>query len=209
MSRTRRRRRRSRLPKRLYVDDFIRVMKHVPIRTTVQCGVGFGSEIRRIVQTWPHMKLYGFEPVDGFIAYWKTHNYPGALYPFALWSEPRTLKFFYRSGLSEASTAFPHPSRRYREFDVPAITLDMAEHFVGDERPRVLWMDCEGSEAHIISGAKKFLETTDYALVEVADESPWPRPTTKQLTSLLENEGFVTYKCLSYDSGARNILFGR
>lgn len=73
------------------------------------------------------------------------------------------------AGETGHASAHPEPATDLEEFTVAATTLD---NLIGDRHIRLLKIDVEGHEAHVLSGAKHILGngSVDYVMIEIIDK---------------------------------------
>ena len=143
------------------------------VRTTPQTlfNIGVGPkphcECRDFKKLWPNMRVVGLEPnIDTFSE--RLDDYPGELYPWAIWSTPcvKTLKSVIRFP-GRSSLLDPHSEwdgkpnfevgNTCKEILVSCITLDQLDEALGYPKDVFLWMDIEGSELEALSGGCSLL----------------------------------------------------
>lgn len=141
------------------------------IDTIIQAGVGYGNEVPRLRERFPHARLFGFEPCRQFLKYWLDAGYPGVLLPFALAGSPGMRTLYLRGGRAEASSFYPRANETKAD-SVLAVTLDDMFGAALPGRMCLLWMDCEGAELDALRGGAALLKmAVRYCLIEVADNN--------------------------------------
>ncbi len=165
-----------------------------------QIGVGIScKEVQRITKTWPTCRLLGFEPnPESFRSL--VDRYPGILCCCAIGSTAKKDTLYSVNRHKNASSfKTPVPGRRGQN-DVVEYTVDVFPlNCVAPkpDGPALLWIDCEGSELDVLTGAGFMLSLFDMINIELTFNPPgndWPDPA--DIHSVLLNSGFYLQ---SYD----------
>lgn len=145
--------------------------KHVKTTPRILFNIGVGPkphcECIDFKKLWPSIRIVGLEPnIDTFID--RLVDYPGELYPWAIWSTPcvkalrSVIRFPGRSSLLDSRSEWnKEPNfqfqNAYKEVLVSCITLDQLDKVLGFPEDIFLWMDIEGSELEALFGGCSLL----------------------------------------------------
>jgi FkbM family methyltransferase len=99
------------------------------------------------------------------------------------------------------ASAHPEPAANYERFTVATTTLD---DLIGDRHVRLLKVDVEGHEVHVLSGAKRILSqgSVDYVMIEIVDEHlQRAGSSAASLCQLLTDSGFDLVRWIPVNDG--------
>lgn len=168
--------------------NFRAIIQAAKIDAIVQVGVGYAKELEWLLPLCSRPIVYGFEPSPKAQHFWTTHSYPGLLFSIAL-GAGRGRIVLNEGGRFEKSSVVHKPGRS-RPVEVDVDTLDAFQRRYGVVgRSVLLWMDCEGSEVAVLSGARHFLRNVSVVVAEVVDNpaNNWPR--RDEIAAALESKG--------------------
>jgi FkbM family methyltransferase len=140
--------------------DIIRVLDFEP-KWLLDCGPGFGQEALRFKEKWPSISIVGFEPNR------ETHvlvepTYPGFLFRLAV-SDKDGAGILYNTDRAQGASLRKPDDYRPDGTAAPTefVTLDtaMALYAPSPVTDAVIWADVEGSEAAVVRGAAKLVES--------------------------------------------------
>jgi FkbM family methyltransferase len=123
-------------------------------------------------------------------------EHPGSIYFIAAVSDqPGQVEIVSRPGVT-GSTIHGKVSPGAELRRVRAMTLDqlIAEHDL--PRPYLLKLDIEGHEMHALRGAKRCLQDTEMAIIEIgtwAEDNPGGRASMMDVFRFMDDQGFVFY----------------
>jgi FkbM family methyltransferase len=141
-------------------------------------GPADGDEAQLFHEVFPNVLVTGFEPHREFFKYQQRVNFPGMLYPVALWDKIGEHSFFEFTGNGGRGSRMGQGlTENWLEQDpgqshtVPTATLDSMFH-PAEEKSIALWIDIERAELVALKGARQLLEagSFDVILVEAFDE---------------------------------------
>ncbi len=105
------------------------------------------------------------------------------------------------AGETGHASAHPEPATALEEFTVATTTLD---NLIADRHVRLLKIDVEGHEAHVLSGAKHILGngSVDYVMIEIIDKHlERARSSADDLCRLLTDSGFELVRWIPANDG--------
>lgn len=163
-------------------------------------------------EIWPDIRIVGFEPnIKTFNG--RIGDYPGELYPWALWNIPSIRKLF-------AVTKFPGKSsilqprsdwtgkrnfnigKTCQEILVSCVTLDQIDEALGHPHDIFLWIDIEGAELEALRGGCSLLASGRVKWIDMEISHKARRigePDEDSISKFLSVYGF-SLKC-KYNSG--------
>lgn len=171
---------------------------------------GSNREAEVIAETYPDIKIIGFEPViDLFIK--RQVDYPGELYPWGLWSEPSIKTMMVKPDTGQSSI-LKHikEDHAYLETLISCTTLDHIDCAIQYPDDVFIWMDIEGAELEALRGGHKLLQSgrTKWIVSEVAHKPKRiGQPKGRKLTEHLKQYGFIPSIKYGYSKTAHNILY--
>ena len=191
---------------KMTTEEMLKSCVETQPKTLLNIGVGPvpHSEAKTFRKLWPTMRIVGLEPSPDTFAK-RISDYPGELYPWALWSIPCDKVFNAMKLLSGQSSFLDFEvtkSRPCKKILVSCITLDQLDETLKFPEDIFLWMDIEGAELEALKGGHKLLESGRVKLVNL-EVSIQPirvgEPSEDDLSSYLKQYGFSI--CLRYDIG--------
>ncbi len=161
---------------------------------------------------WPNIRIIGFEPIIGVFKD-RITDYPGELYPWALWSVPAIKKLLIVRGNAGKSSLFiPHPEwhgkkhfnigKTCDEALISCVTLDQLDEAFNHPLDVFLWMDIEGAELEALKGGRSLLTSkrVKWIMVEVSHTNRRiGEPSEDSISTFLKDCGF-SLKC-QYNCG--------
>lgn len=150
-----------------------------------QAGIGLHwQEIDCFKECWPDLRFVGCEPHPHlYSSLKKSGKYPGEIHPVALGDHVKTATLYYRQRHRDGSSLnhlYDKENVTTKQVEVEVNTLDnLFGATVGDVKPILLWLDCEGSELDVIKGGKEFIKHVDMINVEMTGKPPadgWCKP---------------------------------
>lgn len=127
------------------------------------------------------------------------------------WSEARSRKVFYLYDETQQSSAnTPSSSQETKNIELITKTIDSEFMKLNLSKPIMLVLDVQGSEVEVLKGGKKFLEQTDFLVVELTEENDryLHMPNPEVVTQMLDLQGFQpSISRRSFDASYRDQLF--
>lgn len=193
-------------------------------KTLLNIGVGprHNNEASVFKRLWPNIQIIGLEPnIETFRD--RIVDYPGKLYPWALWSTPIIKKIMtVRKSPGKSSMFMPHSQwigkwsynigKTCDEVLVSCVTLDQLDKVLNYPVDIFLWMDIEGAELEALRGGCSLLASGRVNWIDM-EVSHKPRrinePSKDSLSVFLQDYGF-SIKC-QYNCGSHfhNSLYVR
>lgn len=105
------------------------------------------------------------------------------------------------AGETGHASAHPEPATNLQRFTVAATTLD---NLIGDRHIRLLKIDVEGHEVHVLSGAKRILGngSVDYVMIEIVGKHlERAGSSAASLCGLLTDSGFELVRWVAANDG--------
>jgi len=188
-------------------------------KTIVNAGIGplkkNNQEANIFKSEYPHINIIGFEPNYNLFAN-RFNEYPGKLYPFALWdkTEFKTMFIDKHGGQSSILQCTTRWREKYKtslaKEVVSCVSIDDLYGKIIFDDNIFLWLDVEGSELKALNGAKNTL-TTDkmkWICVEVSTaDKRIGEPSEENISSFLWDYGFSATKRYEYSESSYNILY--
>jgi len=136
-----------------------------------------------------HTVYYGVEPLEKYCQESWERGFPGLIGRFIAWDVTGENVVI---GDRKMKTSVFCKETDPRRFSIPTIRLDdLQTLWKIPEKPTLLWLDCEGSELHVLAGARKVLSQVKYVICEHREKPPFPGwATTSQIFDSLEVSGF-------------------
>ena len=185
-------------------------------------GVGPRShcEAQVFKKLWPNIRVIGLEPnIDVFRD--RVADYPGVLYPWALWSTPSVKKLMVvPTHPGRSSLLSPHPQwdgrknfdigKTCKEILISCVTLDQLDEALNFPTGIFLWMDIEGSEFEALKGGRSLLASGRVEWIDMEVSHKTRRvgePSEDSLSDHLKGYGF-SIKCqYNYGTVFHNTLY--
>lgn len=168
------------------------IFPYVPsgVRWFVIGGPADGDEAQVFKQEFPNVQAVGFEPNEQLLAVQREADFPGMLFPYALWHEETTRTLIIpdpgRQGDRSASLVKFRTGAGYREVEVKTTTLDLSSAAIGPFRNCVLWLDIEGAELNALVGAHNLLASGQVSVINLEVFSDHEHP----IRSYLSGHGY-------------------
>lgn len=195
-------------------EDMLKSCVETQPKTLLNIGVGPipHNEAVEFKKLWPNIRIIGLEPnPDTFTE--RVSDYPGELYPWALWSIPCVKVFNVIKCLSGQSSLLDFEvGKTCKEILVSCVTLDQLDKALKFPEDIFLWMDIEGSELEALRGGHNLLASGRVKWIDM-EVSLQPRrvgePSEDDLSDYLRQYEFSIY--LRYDIGThfQNVVWRR
>ena len=157
----------------------------------IQVGLGQDAhETAPMKRLWEDVEFVGFEAHPD-IARTVGKTYPGTVINAALSDSKGSTSIYTPPRHKDGSSLFcPVDAANINETRVQVATAD--DFFYPDKHPRLLWLDCEGSELNVLKGAKELLPTIEVINIEMTARPTNPNwCTPEQCHAFLMDAGFV------------------
>lgn len=189
-------------------DSINWVKKNSKIEPKVLLNIGVGHrphcEANEFKKVWPNIRNIGLEPnTNVFLD--RILDFPGELYPWALWSTP-CLKELSTSLYTPRHSSLLLPDSRWvrnerhqpeliknKQLVVSCVTLDQLDKTFGCLDDIFLWMDIEGAELEALKGGKSLLASGRIKWIDMEVSHKTRRigdPSEDDLGTYLKDFGF-------------------
>ncbi len=137
-------------------------------------GPADANEAQTINQRFPDVKCIAFEPNERMRERQRELNFPGEVYPFALWNaDDEVIQYSVADSLPRSGTVCRDTDlTNWVKTDVRARTLDSLSKEFGPFRNCVLWLDIEHAELAALEGAENLFESGYVLMVNVEIQFP-------------------------------------
>lgn len=172
----------------------------------IEAGAFDGRDSLRMSKFWPKAKIFSFEAVPNLfnIAQSNCLNYPNIrVINLALSNEEsQEIELYTFKGMGQvhgsSSILKPTLHSRYKPkikfneiIKVEAVTLDSWTKNIGISNIDLLWLDLQGAELKILSGAHDILQNTRVCHLEVSRNPLYEgAPTLTEVDDFMKSKGF-------------------
>lgn len=176
------------------------ICRTLEIDGVIHVGLGYLRELPLLVSCAGDAPFVGFEPLQKFVTLAAKRRYPGQVVRAAVSDQEGELVMFCER---EQSSLLPFTRRTMWRDTVRAVRLDGERRrldVLRQIRRGLLWIDVQGAELKVLTGARETLRWMSVVMCEVHERQRPPMPgvpPASQIVQEMADRGFSLYGSLS------------